>query len=201
MGEPSSILPTTCFLGAVSWEIEAKVKRANQMTTVPAGGPPNRLYVTPELRGKVIHWAHTSMISCHPGVQRTIFRIQERFWWPTIKKDVSEYVAACSVCAQNKSSNAPPTGLLQPLPVPWRPWSDISLDFVTGLPPSEGNTTILTVDQFSKMVKFIALPKLPSAKETGEALLHHVFRIHGFPSNILSDWGPQFLAKFWEALC
>lgn len=50
--------------------------------------------------------------------------------------------------------------------------SDISLDFVTGLPPSKGNTTILTVvDKFSKMVHFIPLVKLPSAKEMAEIVL------------------------------
>ncbi len=107
-----------------------------------------------------------------------------------------------SICSQNKPSNAPPAGLLQPLPMPQRPWSDISLDFVTRLPPSDGNTTILTVvDRFSKVVKFIALPKLPSAKETAEVILNHVFRVHGFPRNVLSDRGPQFVAHFWKAFC
>ena len=60
-----------------------------------------------------------------------------------------------------------PAGLLQPLPDPHRPWSHISLDFVMGLPPSEGNTATLTVvPLFSKAAHFIPLPKLPSAKET-----------------------------------
>lgn len=198
----SPILPVTCFIGAVSWEVEARVKEANQAADIPPGGPPNRLYVPSELKGPVIHWVHASKVSCHPGVRRMLFRIQERFWWPAIRKDVEDYVAACPICTQNKHSNAPPAGLLQPLPVPRRPWSDISLDFVTGLPPSEGNTTILTVvDRFSKMVKFIALPKLPSAKETAEVILNHVFRVHGFPRNVLSDRGPQFVARFWKAFC
>jgi len=34
------------------------------------------------------------------------------------------------------------------------------MDFVTGLPPSKGNTTILTVvDRFSKMAHFVAAPE------------------------------------------
>ncbi|KAL0165572.1 hypothetical protein M9458_037416, partial [Cirrhinus mrigala] len=33
--------------------------------------------------------------------------------------------------------------LLQPLPVPQRPWSHLAVDFVTDLPPSNGYTTIL----------------------------------------------------------
>lgn len=92
--------------------------------------------------------------------------------------------------------------LLQPLLVAHRPWSDVSLDFVTGLPLSEGNTTILKgVDRFSKVARFIPLPKLPSAKQTAEVMLHNVFRIHGFPRNILSDRGSMFVGRFWTAFC
>uniref|UniRef100_A0A3Q3E6M0 Integrase catalytic domain-containing protein n=2 Tax=Labrus bergylta TaxID=56723 RepID=A0A3Q3E6M0_9LABR len=51
------------------------------------------------------------------------------------------------------------------------------------------------------MVHFIPLPKLPSAKETAEALLSNVFRLHGFPKDVVSDRGPQFISKFWKAFC
>lgn len=72
----------------------------------------------------------------------------------------------CPVCARSKPSGHPSPGLLLPLSLPHHTWSGISLDFVTGLPLSEGNTTILrVVDRFAKMVHFITLPKLPSAKE------------------------------------
>ena len=93
-------------------------------------------------------------------------------------------------------------GLVQLLPIPSRPWSNIALDFVTGLPASQGNTTVLTVvDRFSKMVRFIALPKLPSAKETAEVIMDQVFKIHGFPTDIVSDRGPQFVSRFWREFC
>ncbi len=109
---------------------------------------------------------------------------------------------ACSVCARGKTSNRPPEGLLQPLSVPPRPWSHIALDFVTALPPSLGNTVVLTVvDRFSKAAHFIPLPKLPSAKETAATVVDHVFRIHGLPADVVSDRGPQFVSKFWREFC
>ncbi|KAI3371470.1 hypothetical protein L3Q82_023567 [Scortum barcoo] len=71
-----------------------------------------------------------------------------------------------------------------------------------GLPPSKGNTTVLTVvDRFSKMAHFIPLPKLPSAKETAQVMINHVFRIHGLPTDIVSDRGPQFVSVFWKEFC
>ncbi len=76
------------------------------------------------------------------------------------------------------------------------------MDFVTGLPPSSGNTVVLTVvDRFSKAVHFIPLPKLPSARETAVIVLDHVFRIHGLPVDVVSDRGPQFSSRFWTEFC
>uniref|UniRef100_A0A3B3INX7 Gypsy retrotransposon integrase-like protein 1 n=1 Tax=Oryzias latipes TaxID=8090 RepID=A0A3B3INX7_ORYLA len=200
--DESVILAPERVLGAFTWSIESKVRSANRSIASPAALPPNRLFVPPELRSEVLQWGHSSLLSCHPGVKRTLFRVTERFWWPDMKKDVSEFVSACSVCAQQKSSNAPPAGLLLPLPIPQRPWSEISVDFVTGLPESQGNTVVLTVvDRFSKMTKFFALPKLPTAKQTAELLTTHLFKDFGFPQSILSDRGPQFVAQFWRAFC
>ncbi len=117
-------------------------------------------------------------------------------------RDVRDFVLACSVCARGKTSNRPPEGLLQPLPVPSRPWSHIALDFVTALPPSQGNTVVLTVvDRFSKAAHFIPLHKLPSAKETAVTVVDHVFRVHGLPVDVVSDRGPQFVSKFWREFC
>lgn len=94
--------------------------------------------------------AHLS-IACDPGVHRTLALIQQRFWWPSMacRHDVWTFVAVCTLC--NKSSHRPSAGLLQPRPIPPRPWSHIALDFVTGLHPSEGNDNILTVvDRFNQ---------------------------------------------------
>ena len=119
--------------------------------------------------------------------------IRRRFWWPSLQRDVAEYVAACPTCAANKTSTSQPAGKLRPLPVPDRPWSHVALDFVTGLPPSQGMTTVLTiVDRFSKMAHFIPLPKLPDARETAEIVLQHVFRLHGLPKTSFQTEGPSF---------
>ena len=86
--------------------------------------------------------------------------IQRKFWWPEIREDILNFVAACLVCAQAKVTHQQPQGLLQPLPTPRRPWSHTALDFITGLPPSNHYTTTLTIiDRFSKSVHFIPLTK------------------------------------------
>ncbi len=196
------IVPQKFFVSAVTWEIESKVRTASQGVTPPSGCPPGRLFVPETLRSDVIRWSHCSKVARHPGVSRTMFLTKQRFWWPSMARDIRCFVLACSVCAVSKTSNRPSAGLLQPLSVPSRPWSHISLDFVTGLPASSGNTVVLTVvDRFSKAAHFIPLPKLPSARETAVAVIDHVFRIHGLPTDVVSDRGPQFVSKFWGEFC
>ncbi|KAL3980939.1 ETS domain-containing transcription factor ERF [Sarotherodon galilaeus] len=161
------IFPSTCVVGALTWEIESAIREAQRTEPDPGTGPPGLLFVPSSVRSRVLHWAHTAKFTCHPGVHRTVTFLQRFAWWPSLPKDVREYIAACPTCAQNKSVNQPSSGLLQPLPTPGRPWSHIAMDFITGLPSSSGNSVILTIiDRFSKAAHFVALPKLPTALET-----------------------------------
>uniref|UniRef100_A0A803SXF4 Gypsy retrotransposon integrase-like protein 1 n=1 Tax=Anolis carolinensis TaxID=28377 RepID=A0A803SXF4_ANOCA len=123
------------------------------------------------------------------------------FWWPKIRKDVEKYVNTCPVCQRSKTRREKPSGLLHPLPTPSRPWEIISADFITDLPPSCGFTTILVVvDLFTKLAHFIPCDGLPTAKETADLFLQHVFRLHGLPKSLVTDRGSQFTSRFWKAL-
>jgi hypothetical protein len=71
---------------------------------------------------------------------------------------MKNYVAFCDVCQHTKNETLSPTGLLQHLPIPCQVWDDITLDFIEGLPPSNGKTSILVVvDKLSKSTHFLAL--------------------------------------------
>ncbi|KAL0147882.1 hypothetical protein M9458_056803 [Cirrhinus mrigala] len=195
--EPAPVLPSHIILAPIRWGLEERVRQGHSQEPPPSDTPTGRLFVPSALRQEVLQWGHDSTLAGHPGVQRTTNFITRAFWWRTLRRDIQEYVQA-----RSKNTNAPSTGELQPLPVPKRPWTHISLDFVTGLPDSQGKNTILTiVDRFSKAVHLVALPGLPSAKSTAELILEHVVRLHGSPKDIVSDRGPQFTAKFWQAFC
>ncbi|KAI2649275.1 Transposon Tf2-6 polyprotein [Labeo rohita] len=202
ISEPAPVLPPHIILAPIRWGLEERDRQGHSQEPPPSDTPTGRLFVPSALRREVLQWGHDSTLAGHPGVQRTASFISRAFWWRTLRRDVQEYVQACTICARSKNINAPSTGELQPLPVLKRPWSHISLDFVTGRPDSQGKNTILTiVDRFSKAVHLVALTGLPSAKTTAELILEHVVRLHGFPKDIVSDRGPQFMAKFWQAFC
>jgi len=84
-------------------------------------------------------------------------------------------------------------GESNPFPVPSQPWSHFTLDFVTGLPNSWGNSVILTIIySFSKVVLFVAVPIFPSVSETDDLQVYQVFQLHGIPKVIVSYRCTQF---------
>lgn len=86
----------------------------------------------------------------------------------SLTQDVTNFVKSCSVCAQTPREL--PAGLLEPLPIPQRPWSHLSVDFVTELPSSNRFTTILVIiDRFSKSCHLVHLTGLYTAMETTKA--------------------------------
>uniref|UniRef100_A0A146SAR5 Gypsy retrotransposon integrase-like protein 1 n=1 Tax=Fundulus heteroclitus TaxID=8078 RepID=A0A146SAR5_FUNHE len=196
------ILPDSVRCAVTRLDLEREVRDSLGNVHIPDACPRNRLFVPNSLRQRVLDFCHSSRLYGHPGITKTLRLVRSQFWWSTLVRDVKDFVSACPLCTQAKVSRRPPSGLLRPLPVPSRPWSCLSMDFVTGLPSSEGNTVILTiVDRFSKMVHLVPLPKLPSAKEMGLILAREVFRLHGLPSDIVSDRGPQFVARYWREFC
>ena len=76
------------------------------------------------------------------------------------------------------------------------------MDFVTGLPWSEGYDTLwVVVDRLTKMRHFVPCRTTTSANDLADLFITHVFRSHGLPDKIISDHGLQFASEFWQQLC
>ncbi|KAL0193439.1 hypothetical protein M9458_011735 [Cirrhinus mrigala] len=197
---PETILPASVILAPVTWDIMTENTEGHAQDPPPINCPTNLTYVPVHLRSRVLSEVHSTPSSGHPGIEATIELLLNRFWWQSLRSDTITFIKNCSVCNTSKTPRQLPAGLLQPLPVPNRPWSHIAVDFVTNLPSSHGQTTILSViDRFSKGCRFIPFPKLPTAMETAEALCNSVFRFYGLPEDIVSDRGPQFTSRLWSS--
>src|SRR6266481_3758281 len=88
------------------------------------------------------------------------------------------------------------------LPITNCPWDSISMDFIEGLPLSDGHDTILVIMcHLTKMALFIPTFQDIDAEDLAMLFLVHVFSKHGTPSNIISDHGKHFISWFWRSLC
>ena len=72
----------------------------------------DRVYVpnNAEIRKLILHEAHDSPYSIHPGNTKMYLDLKEHFWWTGMKKDIAEYVAVCDVCQRVKAEHQKPAG-------------------------------------------------------------------------------------------
>jgi hypothetical protein len=140
------------------------------------------------LQTKLIATFHSSAIGGHSGVLATYNRLTRHFYWKGMKKDVDSYVQQCSVCQQAKHNHSHPAGLLQPLPIPDGVWQDLSMDFIEGLPKSEGYSVILVVvDRLTKFAHFLPVKHPYTAVSIAKVFLDNIVKMHGLPKIIVTD--------------
>ena len=114
----------------------------------------------------ILHQYHDSPLAGHYGVARTQALVSQYFKWPGLATAVDRYVRSCDACQRNKVVRHAPYGLLNPLPIPAKSWSSVSLDWITDLPPSHYHDAILVVvDRLTKQAIFIATTKSMSAPD------------------------------------
>jgi hypothetical protein len=118
-----------------------------------------------------------------------------------MRRDIAHYVACYDTCSRVKIKHQKPVGLLKPLEIPVWKWEDISMDFVVGLPRTpRGNDSIwVIVDRLTKVAHFIPIKIQHRTERLAELYVEHILRLHGAPKSIVSDRGPQFVAKFWRS--
>ncbi|KAA0054053.1 reverse transcriptase [Cucumis melo var. makuwa] len=115
-------------------------------------------------------------------------------------KEEIVYTKTCLICQQDKVE-VKVVGLLEPLPIPTRPWESVSMDFITHLPKvGDFEAILVIIDHFSKYVTFIPTTKQCSVEMTAQLFFKHVVKLWGVPTSIVSDRDGRFIGSFWTEL-
>ncbi|KAH0781530.1 hypothetical protein KY290_001128 [Solanum tuberosum] len=139
--------------------------------------------------------------SAHEGIQKMLHKIRGDFYWKGMKTNIAAIVVACPVCQCNKFEHLSPAGLLQPLHLPTQILSDISMDFIDGLPKSWGKSVVFVLmDRFSKYAHFIPLAHPYIAARVAQVFFEQIVRLHGIPETITCDRDVVFTSTFWKEL-
>ena len=143
--------------------------------------------------------AHETPLAGHLGVNKTYHKLLDHFYWPQMKKDVSEFCRSCHTCQMvgkpNQSiSHAP----LHPIPAFGEPFSRIIIDCVGPLPKTKsGNEFLLTIMCAStRFPEAIPLRNI-KAKTIIKALVKF-FTLFGLPMSIQSDQGSNFMSNIFQ---
>jgi len=163
----------------------------------------NRWYIPKNeaLKRLITEAEHDSRMAGHFGTYKTMGRVRANFYWPKMDAQLTEYVRSCDICQHNKVIRHQKYGLLDPIDVPISPWTSISMDFIVGLPKSEGYTKIFViVDRFSKIAPFIPLKTEEHIKKLALIFRKKIWRLHRLPETISSDRDTRFTSNLWMSL-
>lgn len=155
-----------------------------------------------DVKKRILEEGHRSGLSIHPGATKMYQDLRKLFWWPSMKKEIAEFVYSCLVCQKSKIEHQKPSGLLQPLSIPEWKWDSISMDFVSGLPrtPSNHEAIWVIVDRLTKSAHFIPIRMDYTMEKLAKLYVERIVCLHGIPTCIVSDRDPRFTSRFWEGL-
>jgi transposase InsO family protein len=135
----------------------------------------------------------------HPGRDRTISMLRDRFYWPGMSKDAADWVHNCDRCIRRKS----PINRRAPLVsiTTTQPLELVCMDFLTLETSKGGFSNILVItDHFTRYAQAIPT-RNQTARTTAEAFVNHFVNHYGLPKRIHSDQGANFESKIIKELC
>lgn len=149
----------------------------------------------------VLREAHDGTSGGHLGVNRTLTKVRERFYWLHCREDVQDWCRKCTTCAAVKGPQTRSRGSLRLYNV-GAPWERIAVDVAGPFPVTDsGNKYFMVVmDYFTKWPEVFAIPN-QEATTVASKLVEEVICRFGVPLEIHSDQGRNFESQVFKEVC
>ncbi|MBW0570345.1 hypothetical protein O181_110060 [Austropuccinia psidii MF-1] len=151
----------------------------------------------------ILHECHDSIYSGHLSEDITLEKVKNCAWWPSYRKETSEYCHTCDKCQKGNRSTAKKFGLMIHIQEPKSPWEVVHMEWFTALPPigDKGhNACLVLVDTYSKTPIFLPCHKADTAMDTALLLWSRGISHTGLFKNIISERDPKFTSALWTNL-
>ncbi|MBW0507357.1 hypothetical protein O181_047072 [Austropuccinia psidii MF-1] len=155
------------------------------------------------LINNILHEIHDSIYSGHLSEDRTLEKVKNCAWWPSLRKETIEYCHTFDRCQKVNRSTGKKFGLIIHIQEPKPPWEAFHMDWVTALPPSGDKrytACLVIVDRYRKTTIFLPCHQDDTAMDTAPFLWSRVFSHTGLFKNIISERDPEFTSALWTNL-
>jgi hypothetical protein len=130
----------------------------------------------------------------HLGVKKSMKKLQQRFWWPTYRRDLEYWIRSCEMCGSRKPHHIQNTGELMSIPVVGQPWDMVGVDILSLPTTKNGNKYVIVfMDYLTKWPEAVPMKNI-SARDVAQVFISEVLCRHGVPKMLLSDRGGNFLS-------
>lgn len=152
-------------------------------------------------RRVIINDFHLLPTSGHAGIKRMSNNIKKFYYWPSMDKDIQEFVGKCDLCQKQKYSNK----IKQPMEITSTSsyaFEKIYLDIVGPLPTDNaGHCYVLTLQcELSKFIEAYPL-QTKDAKSVASAFVNNFILRFGIPREIATDRGSEFISITMVEVC
>ena len=159
------------------------------------------------IQQEAIQEIYKSKLSRYKGIAKTIVQVRKHYDFLYILARVKEVVKKYNIYNQSKTGQYKLYGLLQPLPIAQRPWSSITIDFITKLPTSKDSATsviynsiLIVVDRLTKWAYFFLYKEIQTIEQLADVVYRNVASIYTQPEEQIIDYDTKFALKFQQAL-
>ncbi|KAL0832340.1 hypothetical protein ABMA28_001773 [Loxostege sticticalis] len=134
----------------------------------------------------------------HFGLEKTLDKLKDLYWFPKMRKFVKKYVQSCLECSYHKVPAGKRQGLLHPIPKINEPFHTVHLDHLGPFVKSKNKNVyiLVLIDAYTKYISLYAV-KSTKTKATIK-VLNNYFSLFGVPCRLISDRGTSFTSKIFK---
>lgn len=160
----------------------------------------DQLVLPQDLTGLVMHAYHDHALSGgHLADRPTYEKIRQKYWWPTMARDIRNWCRECQACQRRKTPHRRPKLPTGHIPVQ-RPFERISVDLVeykTISKSAVGAPCKYVLSMMDHLTRYAVLTPIPnkSAETVAKVIIDRIISTFGPPEMLHSDQGTEFENK------